>query len=256
MKKLRTVLKASPLDMAEWINQPSQSHIRFCLICIIVGCGAYGGSLGYWRAPVMAAYVAIKLPLLIFFTLSLNALLNGMLSMLLGTGLSLKQSLLAQLMSFALFSLILGALAPVTTFFAGHAPPPDTEQAYTAHSAYLLIHTSLIAYAGIMANLQLFRLLIHVCPTRRAAVTTLASWIIGNGIVGTQLSWILRPFFGSPNLEPAFLREDPFNGTFIESIWRAASRFVTHEQAIIILLTTFLITLFTLHRIIRKEHIL
>ncbi len=202
----------------------------------------------------MAIYVAIKLPFLIFFTLSLNAILNGMLSMLLGTGLSLRQSILAQLMSFALFSLILGAIAPITLFFAGQAPSPDTDQAYTAHSSYLLIHTTLIAYAGVMANLQLFRLLIYVCPTRQAAITTLISWIIGNGIVGTQLSWILRPFFGSPNLEPTFLREDPFNGTFLESVWRAMSRLMSQEVAIGVTFLAATISITILYHIIYRKN--
>ena len=35
--------------------------------------------------------------------------------------------------------------------------------------------------------------------------------------------WILRPFFGTPGLEVAFLRADPMRGTFYEIIWRSMS---------------------------------
>ena len=72
----------------------------------------------------MGGYVAVKLPLLVALTLGCNGLLNGLLGLLLGTGLGFRQSLLALLSSFALAALILGSLAPVTFFLAWNAPSP------------------------------------------------------------------------------------------------------------------------------------
>lgn len=166
----------------------------------------------------MGVYVAVKLPLLIVLTLLCNGLLNGLLGLLLGTGLGFRQSWFALLSSFALAALILGSLAPVTFLLAWNAPPPDSPAAETSHAAYLLTHTLLIAFAGVSANVHLHRMLGNRAPTRTAALATLFAWLGGNAFLGAQFSWILRPFFGSPSLEVAFLRPHPMRGNFYEAV--------------------------------------
>src|SRR5690606_32704114 len=118
------------------------------------------------------AFVAVKMPLLVALTLGCNGLLNGLLGLLLGSGLGFRQSLLALLSSFAVAALILGSLAPVTFLLAWNAPPPGSEEAGRAHSAYLVIHTFLIGFAGVTANLHLHRLLAARAPTPAAATAT------------------------------------------------------------------------------------
>lgn len=167
----------------------------------------------------MGAYVAVKMPLLIALTLGCNGLLNGLLGLLLGTGLGFRQSFLALLMSFALAALLLGSLAPITLFLAWNAPAANSPQAETAHSAYLLLHTFLIGFAGVSANLHLHRLLAARAPNRTAANLTLFAWLVGNGFLGAQFSWVLRPFFGTPSLEVEFLRPHPMEGTFYDALW-------------------------------------
>lgn len=44
-------------------------------------------------------------------------------------------------------------------------------------------------------------------------------WIVVFALVGAQMSWVLRPFIGSPNLPFALLRERDSN--FFEAVWRA-----------------------------------
>ncbi|NJM38587.1 MAG: hypothetical protein HC845_12405 [Akkermansiaceae bacterium] len=205
----------------DWLDSPSPQRVARVATTAFAGLALYGFTVGYWRDPVMGVYVAIKLPLLIALTLGANGLLNGLLGVLLGTGLRFRQSFLALLTSFALAALILGSLAPVTFLLAWNAPAPDSEGARNAHSAYLITHTFLIGFAGIAANLHLHRLLVVKAPTRMAATVTLLAWLGGNGFLGAQFSWILRPFFGSPNLNVQFLRPDPMNGNFYESVWRS-----------------------------------
>lgn len=182
----------------------------------------------------MGAYVAFKMPALIFVTLACNGFLNGMLGLLLGSGLGFRQSLVAQLVSFTIAALVLGALAPVTFFMALNAPSPDAENAATAHANFLVAHTVLIAMAGIIANLHLAKLLIAVTPDTRTATATLLAWLTGNAFVGAQLSWIMRPFFGTPTINVAFLRPNPFDGTFYETVWRALQR-ISDGNGIILL---------------------
>ena len=205
---------------AHWLDDVSVKRTSSVALIACGGLMVYGFTLGCWRSPLMGVYVAVKFPLLIILTLVCNGLLNGLLGLLLGTGLGFRQSLFALLSSFAVAALILGSLAPVTWLLAWNAPAPDSPEAGSAHAAYLLTHTVLIAFAGIAANVHLHRMLGGRARTKGAATITLLAWLGGNGFLGAQFSWILRPFFGSPSLEVAFLRPDAMRGNFYESVWR------------------------------------
>jgi hypothetical protein len=52
----------------------------------------------------------------------------------------------------------------------------------------------------------------------------LLAWLAGNLFLGSQLSWILRPFIGSPNLPVQFVRDHPLNGNFYEAVFYSAHR--------------------------------
>lgn len=198
-----------------------------------LGFAVYGFTAGVWRSPLMGAFVAVKMPLLIALTLGFNSLLNGLLGTLLGSRLGLVGSLNALLGAFAISALILGSLAPVLLFLAASVPPPDSPSAGAAHAAQLLAHTALIAVAGLAGVLRLGRLLADHAVSRTAARATLLAWIAGNAFLGSQFSWILRPFFGSPNLEVAFLRPNPLRGSFHETIWSMATRMFGQPEALI-----------------------
>lgn len=236
-----------------WLDAPSARRVVGVALTACLGLAVYGFTMGYWRDPLMGVFVAVKLPLLIALTLAGNGFLNGLLGLLLGTGLGFRQSLLALLTSFALAALILGSLAPVTFLLAWNALPPDSPGAGTAHAAYLLAHTILIGFAGITANLHLHRLLAAKAPTPAAATATLLAWLGGNGFLGAQFSWILRPFFGSPGLEVRFLRDDPLRGNFYEAVWNALQR-ITHGFGLPALCLIVLLLTIPIALSIQKHH--
>ena len=207
-----------------WLDAPDGRRTVRVALTALAGLALYGFSIGYWRAPVMGLFVAVKMPLLVLLTLVCNGLLNGLLGILLGTGLGFRQSLLALLSAFAVAGLILGSLSPVTLLLAWNAPPPDSPQAGSAHAAYLVAHVFLIGFAGITANIHLHRMLAAKSPSRAAATATLAAWLGGNGFLGAQFSWFLRPFFGTPRLKVQFLRDEPLDGTFYQSVWRSLEK--------------------------------
>jgi hypothetical protein len=204
-----------------WLDAPTPGRVAWVALAATGGLAAYGFTVGFWRDPLMGGYVAVKMPLLVFLTLLCNGLLNGLLALLLGSGLGFRQSLLALLTSSAIAGVILGSLAPVTLLLAWNAPPPDSPQAQGSHAAYLVTHTFLIGFAGIAANVHLHRLLAAKASTPAAATATLLAWLGGNGFLGAQFSWVLRPFFGSPSLEVQFLRPDPLRGNFYQTVWRS-----------------------------------
>lgn len=238
---------------AEWLDAPSPQRVTWVALAAIAGLAVYGFSVGYWRDPLMGVYVAVKLPLLVFLTLACNGLLNGLLGLLLGTGLGFRQSLLALLTAFALAAVILGSLAPIMFFLAWNAPSPNSPGAENAHAAYLVAHTFLIGFAGIAANIHLHRLLAVKAPTPAAATATLLAWLGGNGFLGAQFSWILRPFFGFPTLEVQFLRPDPMRGNFYEAVWKSIDH-ITGGHGIPALVGILIFLLGPIVRAIRLNH--
>lgn len=210
--------------LSEWLTLNPRKMLSFTIPCVLIGCALYGFSMGLWRGAEMASYVAIKLPMLIFCTLLVNGLINGLLAVVLDSGITMRQSLQFLLAGFATMSIILGALSPISLALALHAPAADADNARDYHAFILLFHTAIVAYAGILSHHTLRHFLLHFSKNKSAANTTFFAWIGGNLFVGAQLSWILRPFFGSPSLEVAFLRDDPFTGTFYETVWRS----ITH----------------------------
>ena len=219
LRELPLLCQGRPEELKAWLEQPSAARLLACVTAIIAGCGAYGYTLGLWRAPLMGGFVAAKLPLLIFLTLLTNGLLNGMLSQLLGSGLGFRQTMLAMLMSFAGFSLITGALSPVALMMVLDAPAPGTPGGRDAYRTILLVHVAIIAFAGITAHRRLYPVLAAAAENPAAAPRVFFAWLTGNLFVGAQLSWNLRPFFGQPGKDVSFLRPDWNQSSFYESIF-------------------------------------
>lgn len=210
--------RADPLELSAWFRS-EPGRIRLCLMLVLLGGFLYGLSLGIWRSPLQGVYVAIKFPLLICLTMLGNGLLNCMLVQLLGVPISFRQSFLAVIMSFALLTVVLGSFSPLLLFLVYNLPPIGNTADSTGHAVFLLSNVVLIAFAGVLANAHLYGLLIHICKTRSKALQVLFTWLAVNMFLGCQLSWNMRPFFGSPDLPVRFLREHPFDHSFYEAVY-------------------------------------
>ena len=251
---LNRLLQSEPPQLSDWILNPSAGRIAATVAVVVIGSAVYGATVGMWRAPLQGVYVAIKTPLLILGTLTINGLLNGILGLVLGSGLGLRQSVLVQLLSFSIAAILLAGLAPVTLFLAHQTPGPESPNAEQAHALYLLVHTGLVAFAGIIAVSHLYSLLLYLAPSAFIARITLFAWLAGNAFAGAQLSWILRPFFGNPGLNVQFLRPDPFDGTFYETVWRSLARVATPFGAAAVLIVVGICTAAILGNTIVRKH--
>ena len=224
---LTALLAGRSAEIIEWQQRTAPRRaVLVCLTIIALGVGCYGFSVGVWRGLAMGSFVAVKLPLVIMLTLACNGLLNGLLSAVLGTGLGFRQTLQAMLLSYTVFALITGALAPVIVFLDWCAPSLRvvTEESRWWHNLMLVLHTLLIAYAGLLSHVKLLGLVITWAHDRRAAVKAFFAWTLGNLFVGAQMAWVLRPYFVSPGLEVAFLRPDPMRGNFYETVGMSIAR--------------------------------
>lgn len=219
--RIKAICRGETGEIESWLRTPRWSPVWCCFLIIAAGSGIYGFTLGLWRAPLQATCTALKFPLLVFLTCAGNALLNGMLAQLQGGRLSFRQVSFAILISFAIASVILGCLSPITLFVLYNAPPLDSPTAVTGHSVMLLTHVFLIAYAGVTANQRLFKLLEKLTGSRATARNVLLGWLAGNLLLGSQLAWVLRPFIGSPHLAVEFFRPDPLRGNFFEAVLHA-----------------------------------
>lgn len=213
------LLKGDPHLIHDWVNDANRQKILECVIAIIVGSGVYGVTIGLWRAPLQGFYVAIKFPLLILLTTCSNALLNGMLAMLYGTKISLKQSFLSVLVSFCIASIILCSLSPLTFFLVLSCPPMGSVDAEFSHHVVVLTDVSIIAFAGTVANLHLYRLIEVMSESKTKSKQILFSWLAGNLLLGAQLSWIMRPFIGTPLIPVEFFRDNALDSNFFEAVF-------------------------------------
>ena len=220
--EIGVLLRGEREAMAAWMEQWNAERLRLHFLLVIGGAGFYGAAMGWWRAPEQALFTAIKFPLVISLTVTGNALINGMLAPLLGLNLSFRQSFSAVLMSFAVASAILGAFSPLMAFMVWNAPPlsPETLQGAT-YPLIKLANVAVIAFAGTTGNVRLFQLLVKLGGSRAVARRVLWVWLAVNLFLGSQLSWILRPFIGAPNLPVEFFRAAALRGNFYENIFQS-----------------------------------
>jgi hypothetical protein len=139
---------------------------------------------------------------------------------LLGINLGFRQSLQAILMSYMISGAILGSVSPVIFYLVWNAPPMSAH-ANGVYDFILLTQVIAVAFAGVVSNLRLKQLLTRVSGSVAIGRRVLFAWLIGNLFLGSQLSWILRPFIGSPGLPVEFLRSTPFDGNFYEAVFHA-----------------------------------
>ncbi len=218
---MSVLLRGESGPISEWTRQWNSRRIGLNIGVIVLGAGLYGAAMGWWRDPMQALFVAIKFPLVILITAVGNALLNSMLAPLLGLNITVRESFLSVLMSFTIAAVILGAFSPLLAFMVWNAPPmtPDVKST-DAYGLIKLTQVVAIAFAGIAANMRLFQLLVKLGGNTRIARRVLFAWLAGNLFLGSQLTWIARPFIGAPQLPVVFFREGAFKSNFFEDVFR------------------------------------
>ncbi|MBI5683466.1 MAG: hypothetical protein HZC54_00165 [Verrucomicrobia bacterium] len=228
-QQIPALLRGESESISGWLDQSTTRRAALCIAMILVGAGLYGAAVGLWRSPLQAGYNAIKFPLIVLLTTLANALINGMFAPLLGLNLRFRQSLMAVLMSFTIAAAILGSFSPVVLFMVWNTPPlgPSLADARDAHSFLLVSQVALVAFAGIAGNLRLWQLLRQLGGSNAVAFKVMLAWLAINLFLGSQISWILRPFVGSPHLPVEFIRDDALAGSFYETLFSAVGKLLS-----------------------------
>lgn len=226
--EIQTLLRGEPERIKPCLENWNAKRLTLYVGVIILGSSFYGAGMGWWRSPMQALYVAIKFPLIILLTMLGNALLNAMLAPLLGLNITFRQSFLAVLASFTITGAILGSFSPLVAFLVWNAPPmsPELWRGGPTYALIQLTHVAVIAFAGITSNVRLYQLLVHLGGRAAVAQRVLFAWLAVNLFLGSQLSWILRPFIGSPFLPVEFLRPNAFHGNFYEAVFNSLAQLI------------------------------
>lgn len=176
----------------------------------------YGAAMGSWHEPRMAAYAAVKLPLMLIATWALVLPFGIALTRALGWSGSIAP--LAEAAAQTIFGtgLVLLALTPVNLLFSHTIPQPD-QMALGGYQALYLAHLTVVAAAGLIASMQLARFL-RSCVD--AGALAHLAWVAVFAFVAGEASWVLRPFIGNPFSPVTFVRPDAFDGNAYEMIFR------------------------------------
>ncbi len=221
-----TLLRGETQTISAWSESWNARRFAAQLAIIIVGAGLYGAAMGWWRSPQQGLFVAIKFPLIILLTTLGNAFLNSLLAPLLGLNIPFRQSFSAIVMSHAITAAILGAFSPLIAFMVWNAPPMSySTSSVAAYNLIKLAHVAIIMFAGIAGNARLFQVLAHLGGNPAVARRVLFAWLAGNLFLGSQLSWILRPFIGAPELPVQFFRDGALHGNFYENVFTSITQF-------------------------------
>lgn len=185
------------------------------IVVLAAACMAmYGCAMGTYEVWEddrwkLAVFGAIKSPVLLLATTLLVLPGFFVLNSALGLREDIGTALRAVLASQASLALALVSLAPVTVlaYLSG-----------LAHNQAILVNALMFTLATLVGQgvmLRWYRPLIARNPRHRFA---LFAWLVLYAFVGMQTGWMLRPFIGTLQTPPTFLREEPFSNAYI-AIW-------------------------------------
>ena len=141
------------------------------VLIVVLSTAAYGAVLAAWRSPLMAAYVAVKLPVVFVATTLVVSAFCWAAGLLCRAGLRYREVLGAVFSAMAVAGSILLALSPVVLYFVfSGAPDAGTrEEMRFAHATMMMVHILVLACAGATGNLVLCRALRRRVPPERSA---------------------------------------------------------------------------------------
>jgi hypothetical protein len=192
------------------------------ILTVAVGAAVFGAAMGAYRGGLQVMYAAIKLPAVMLLTTAVCAPALTAFNVAFRREASLRRDLSLVLSALALSCLVLAAQAPVV-FLA-------VELGAEYHTVILLV-VGCCALAGVVGISLFQRGLGHGGAAGRWTVGVALLFVFA--VVGTQMSWTLRPFLVRPRTPDApFVRS--LEGSFVEAVFtssRSARGIYTRQSA-------------------------
>ncbi|UCE43760.1 MAG: hypothetical protein JSV57_05265 [Candidatus Bathyarchaeota archaeon] len=183
-------------------------------IAIIVFSAVYGATMGVYPGGLQVFYDAVKIPMLLLISLYVTVPSYYVLSSLFGGECSFSQMVILLLSSLTVMSTVLLALVPINLFFI----LTTANATYSAYAFLVILNVVIFALAGLFA----LTFLLSGLMTMYSGIGWSPAFLVGSIIfmfVGTQLAWVLRPYF---HYYPQFIRpvERNFYVAMIELVIR------------------------------------
>ena len=158
----------------------------FCFIAL------YGAIIGAFHSPLQVLSSAIKLPGLYLITLLVCLPTLYIFNVLFGSKQSIAQHFTFLLTAVSVIALLLCGFAPVTLFFL---------ITVNDYHFFLLLNVAIFALTGILGVSFLYQIMKPIANDDtdqgvKVRTNILRFWLVLYGLVGSQLGWTLRPFFG------------------------------------------------------------
>lgn len=185
--------------------------IKYYALMALIFSAIYGFFMGCYSGGLNIIAVSFKVPVLFFGTLAICIPSLFTFNVLLGSKLSFKQTVAVSVMSTYLLTLILVSLAPIVLFF----------NLSTNNTPFIiLLNVAAFGISGLFGISLLWRCMKFLSadqkllPTKDAldikvqnsSMLIIKIWTLIYMFVGTQMAWLLRPFFGNP-VEFSLFRE-------------------------------------------------
>lgn len=175
----------------------------------------YGGVMGLYAGGIQILFDAVKIPLLLLIAVYVSLPTFFVLNGILGGELSLRQMAVLFMVCITVMATLLIAFLPVTLFFMLTTP----ERTFATYAFTVLLNVFFFMISGITAVSYLLQGFSRIHGENRRWVPAM---IIGSGVlafVGTQLAWVLRPYF---HLSEVFI--SPPSGNFYIALFALIAR--------------------------------
>jgi hypothetical protein len=202
-------------------DRPLGRTLAELTLLMAVSAAGYGLVLGMWHGTRLAAYDAIKLPLVLVLTSTFTVAFSWIAAQALNVPLRFAQVTVLTFLALAAAAVALLSLAPIAWFFTVCAPAPSSATRMT-HNALYLMHTTFVGACGLTGTRTLWHAMTRLGRARSTLRRVYLVWVLGYAVVGGEVAWALRPFVGSvsPKFPVVFLRQDALQGNVYEFIGR------------------------------------
>lgn len=162
----------------------------------------YGAIIGASSSWYQSLVSAIKLPILYILTAIVCFPTLYFFNVMFGSRRTAEQYLALLMTAMSTISMLLLGFAPVTLFFL---------LSTNSYLFFLLLNVAIFAIAGFLGVNFFYQGMQFISEEDREGLEIrfkiLRSWLVLYAFVGSQLGWILRPFFGTPGIPFQLFRD-------------------------------------------------
>jgi hypothetical protein len=190
-----------------------ETKVLSLLVASCIFFAIYGAIIGSSSSWLQMLSSAVKLPALYLVTLIICLPTLYFFDILFGSKLNFRQYSAMLMTAVSVISVLMFSFAPVVLFFL---------ISVKGYDFFLLLNVVVMALTGIV-GIKLFYQGMRLIAGPDAAEDALRNrllkgWLVLYGLVGSQLGWTLRPFFGAPG-EPFQIFRPEIEGNFYAQVF-------------------------------------